>query len=63
MENPLNQEHCDCLNLVLQHAQQTADLITKCKACGFDMDKAEEENAAQIQLASALKQQFFPNQV
>ncbi len=59
--NPLTAEHCDCLDRVLDSIKTTRELIGKCKNCGLDVTRAEEELNAQEQLASRLKQTFFPN--
>jgi hypothetical protein len=60
-DSPLNPEHCDCLDKVLQSIARTRELIHQCKDCGLDMSRAEEENIAQEALATRLKAKFFPN--
>jgi hypothetical protein len=59
--NPLSDPHCDCLNEVLASAMKTKQLAEACKACGLDVAGAESQNNAQIDLATKLKQVFFPN--
>lgn len=59
--NPLTDEHCRCLDQVLDSIRSTRDLVSKCKNCGMDVSRAEDELNAQEQLATRLKQQFFPN--
>lgn len=58
---PLTDDHCACLDQVLESVVKTRDLIRKCKNCGLDVSKAEEEINAQEQLARKLKSEFFPD--
>lgn len=59
----LNDEQCQCLDHVLQSIAYTRDLLRKCKDCGLDTSKAEEELNAQEQLAQGLKRNFAPHRV
>lgn len=59
--NPLTDEHCACLDNVLDSITRTRDLIRKCKNCGLDVSKAEEELNEQERLARSIKSQFFPD--
>ncbi len=59
--NPLTDEHCACLDRVMDNIVQTRDLLRKCKNCGLDVSRAEEEVNAQEQLARKLKAEFFPD--
>lgn len=56
----LNDEQCNCLDQVLQSIAYTRDLLRKCKDCGLDTSKAEEELNMQEQLAQGLKRNFAP---
>ena len=58
---PLTEDHYAILNRVLEALPATEALITKCKNCGLDVANAEAEHAAQKDLATKLKQQFFPH--
>ena len=58
--HPLTNDHLAILNGVLESLPRTEDLIRKCKNCGLDVAQAEQEVAAQRDLATRLKQQFFP---
>jgi hypothetical protein len=59
--NPLTDVHCDCLNGVCKSCAETADLINRAKAAGFDVSAAEELNNKQLEIAIKTKQQFFPH--
>lgn len=61
--SPLKDEDCDCLDRVLESVRDTAELIARCKACGLDVAKAQEENERQKALAESLKRNFFPQRV
>jgi hypothetical protein len=63
VDSPLNNEHCKCIDDALEHIARTAELIRKCKDCGLDMGRAEQENQAQLELATRIKRNFFPNRV
>ncbi len=58
---PLTDEHCECLNQVLASISQTRELVQRCKNCGLDVSRAEEEINSQEDLAKKLKAEFFPN--
>lgn len=59
--SPLTDEHCACLDSVLDSIIKTRDLLRKCKDCGLDVSKAEEETNEQERLARKLKANFFPD--
>jgi hypothetical protein len=44
----------------LSQIPQTKDLIAKCKLCGLDVAQAEAMTQAHEELATKLKQTFFP---
>lgn len=58
--NPLTEQHLEMLNQALQMMPGTASLIAKLRASGWDVEKAEEQNNSQREIASALKRNFFP---
>lgn len=61
MDNPLNQEHCDCLTKAIQSTVNTADFLAKCKACGLPVDELIQDNERQKRQCESIKAQFFPN--
>ncbi len=61
--NPLNDQHCACLDAVIESTAHTAELIRKCRECGIDVAKAEQVNNAQRDFAMKAKGQFFPERV
>lgn len=58
--NVLKSEHCRTLNIVLQEAANTRELIKACKDCNIPVEEGESENASQIDYASKIKARFFP---
>lgn len=58
--NPLNDQHCACLDRAMQKSAELLTLIEACKDCGFDFDAAESEAKAIQERATALKRKFFP---
>lgn len=61
LPNILTDEHCDCLDRILQSCAITGDCIERLKAAGVPIGKAEAENNMQRNIAAALKQQFRPD--
>lgn len=57
----LTDDHCDCLDRVLQSCAITGDCIERLKAAGVPVGKAEAENDMQRNMASALKREFRPD--
>jgi hypothetical protein len=57
----LTDEHCDCLNRVLQRTPALNDLAHKCEQCGWDVSAAKETLQEQMNIARKAKQVFFPN--
>ena len=57
---PLNEQQCQCIDNVLQSIAYTRELLRKCKDCGLDMSRAEDELNAQEELAKGLKRNFSP---
>ena len=60
--HPLTADHLAVLNGVLSAIPTTRELIAKCKLCGLDVDQAEQMTEQQHQLATKLKQAFFPHE-
>ena len=56
----LNDQHCACIDAVLQSIAQTTKLLQDCKECGLPVDDYIAQNEAQRQMAVALKGKFFP---
>jgi hypothetical protein len=56
----LNDQHCACLDAVLQSVAQTGKLLQDCKDCGLNVDDFIAQVDAQRNLATALKAKFFP---
>jgi hypothetical protein len=59
--NPFQQEHCECLNRVIESTINLQGLLEDCKNCGLDVSKAIERNGDHQRLATALKAKFFPH--
>jgi hypothetical protein len=57
----LTDDHCKCLDRCLSSIPGTMKLIDVLKKCGLDCSQAEETNNIQLQQASYIKSQFFPN--
>jgi hypothetical protein len=60
-QSPLKPDDCTVLNGCIQHAMGTAELIEKCKACGFPVEEQEAINNSHMEMARNIKAQFFPN--
>jgi len=60
LSQPLGQQHCTTLDCVLQRAVELKQLIAKCQDCGLDTSAATEEVQRQVDVASAIKRNFFP---
>ena len=58
--NPLEDEHCACLNKVLDSTPGTKSILDRCKAAGIPCDELLAENARHQQMAANLKSSFFP---
>ena len=61
--NPLNEEHCECLDRVLRETALTRQLIADCKECLMDAGDREVENEMQADIAGRYKRTFFPGRV
>jgi len=59
-ERILNDEQCQCIDQVLQSIQYTREILRKCKDCGLDTAKAEEDLNIQENLAQGIKRNFAP---
>lgn len=59
--HPLTDEHYNKLQQVCASCGKTAGILEKAKAAGLPVEQAEQENANNLQLATGLKAQFFPN--
>lgn len=61
--NPLTDEHCQCLDQVLDSIAVTQQLLEKCRSCGVDVSAFESRNAEQRKMAESLKRTFFPDRI
>lgn len=61
-KSPLNAEHLERLNKVLESCAETKEYLEKCVDCGLDVDQEQVANAQQEAIAQAIKRNFFPNQ-
>ena len=61
--NPLNDDDLQALNHVINQAAIHADLIAHCKECGMNMEEHEARNQMHTQVATKIKEQFFPQTV
>lgn len=59
--HPLNQEHYDLLNNVLQGCAVIDQLISQCQQASLNVDTHVRKNYERRKLATGIKQQFFPN--
>lgn len=60
--SPLTQEHCDCLNRVIERTQSAIDLAQQCSDCGWDTSAVQEALQEQLDMARKAKANFFPGQ-
>lgn len=61
VKHPLTDEHCECLDKVLQAVPEALELVRTCKDCGLDVAKIEQTLNAQLRMAQRLKAQLFPD--
>lgn len=61
VDNPLDKDHCKCLDDVLEAAARVRTLIQKCKNCGLDMTEFDSDNESHAEMARKAKSEFFPN--
>lgn len=57
---PLTAEHLKYLNGVIDSCNATAKMCEKCERCMLDVKEEKDKNAEQLQVALALKKEFFP---
>lgn len=61
MHNPLNDQHCECLDRVLQQTPAYIELAQACENCGWEFGQQFRERLQQqYQQAEAIKRTFFP---
>lgn len=58
---PLTDDHYAKLQGVCASCSKVAGILEKAKAAGLPVEQAEAENGNNLQLATGLKQKFFPN--
>lgn len=62
MLNPLTDEHCNCLNRVLEQTPPALELAQACIDCGFEFGQQFKERLLEQQRqATLLKAKFFPH--
>jgi hypothetical protein len=59
--NPYQQEHCDCVNRVLESTPNVQELLECLERCGIKVDELKDRNGSNRQMAEALKREFFPD--
>lgn len=62
-ECPLGDKHCEALDKALTIAANARQLAQDCVDCGLPMQDALAEIKAREELATKLKQKFFPHRV
>lgn len=60
LNHPLTQEHCRCLDKVLESVPPALELAQACTDCGWDMSEYVAELKRQQEQATRAKQRFFP---
>lgn len=63
LQHTLREEHCKCLDKVLESIPKTLALAEACKDCGWDVDYLIEALKAQQAMAQKAKAHFFPNRL
>lgn len=60
--SPLGPKELATLNRVISACAETEELCGRCTACNIDVDKERQANLERMELAKALKRQFFPKE-
>lgn len=60
IKHPLTDEHCKCLNKVLESMPTAFDLAQACIDCGWDVTDLVDTLRAQKKMAETAKAKFFP---
>ena len=58
---PLNDDHLQLLNQVLEMEAAQQRYLSSCIDCGLSVDRLKADSDRRLQLATAIKRQFFPN--
>ena len=62
--HPLTQADCDtCLQILLQRAPQWDAQLERMKRAGFDLQEPRQRNAANVQFARGILQEYFPDRL
>jgi hypothetical protein len=61
LQNPLTQEHCDCIQRVIQSIPNIRETIAACEQCGMTFEQERELLKAQEEFATRVKSAFMPN--
>ena len=60
--NPFSDEHCQCLDAVLESSAAVAACLAKCKASGLEVGDLVAKNERQAAIAGKLRSAFFGSQ-
>lgn len=60
-DNPLREEHCQCLDECLQRCAVTREVLERMRRAGIPAEEAEKINEQQAKLAAGIKREFFPD--
>ena len=63
LQHPLTDEHCKCLDRVLESYTPAMDLAKACQDCGWDVSNEIDTLNAQRRMAETAKARFFPQRV
>lgn len=61
LDHPLTDEHCNCLDRVLDSVPKALELARACTDCGWDVSDQIRILEEQLRMAQKAKQTFFPN--
>jgi len=60
-DHPLTDEHCQCLDRVLETVPKALELAAACTDCGWDVSEQARVLKEQLEMARKAKAKFFPN--
>lgn len=61
--HPLTDDHCKCLDKILESHMPAMDLAKACEECGWDMTDIINTLNSQKKMAEVAKAKFFPARV
>lgn len=59
--NPLTDDHCKCLDKVLESVPPALELARACQDCGWDTSEYIAQLEGQKKMAELAKAKFFPH--